>query len=213
MAPIQSNGTRSPLTFGKRYAILNLDFMNILFDIAKTAPEGQQFVANCTRWVEALHKRDSRPLNIFTTLYFTSPSQAELPNEAPFTKLVNGFATFDEHSPIVKVPSYFNIDDKDIVLQKIRWYGGAGNALEEILKKNNIDTVVISGLSLSGVVMSTIYRLFDLDYNIYVISDNVLELPVQHHEQFSAVLLESLMPKMNLRVITLEEALQALEHS
>jgi len=61
--------------------------------------------------------------------------------------------------------------------------------------------------------MSTIYRLFDLDYNIYVISDNVLELPVQHHEQFSAVLLESLMPKMNLRVITLEEALQALEHS
>lgn len=61
--------------------------------------------------------------------------------------------------------------------------------------------------------MSTIYRLFDLDYNIYVISDNVLELPVQHHEQFSAVLLESLMPKMNLRVITLEEALQALEYS
>lgn len=61
--------------------------------------------------------------------------------------------------------------------------------------------------------MSTIYRLFDLDYNVFVISDNVLELPVQHHEQFSAVLLESLMPKMNLSVITLEEALQALEHS
>lgn len=61
--------------------------------------------------------------------------------------------------------------------------------------------------------MSTIYRLFDLDYNIYVISDNVLELPVQHHEQFAAVLLESLMPKMNLRVITLDEALVALENS
>ncbi|KAL6905146.1 Isochorismatase-like protein [Trichoderma evansii] len=213
MAPIQSNGTGSPLTFGKKYAILNLDFMNILFDIAKTAPEGQQFASNCTRWVDAVHKQDNRPLNIFTTLYFTSPSQAELPDAAPFTKLVNGFATFDEHSSIVKVPSYFNIDEKDIVLQKIRWYGGAGNALEDILKNNNIDTVVISGLSLSGVVMSTIYRLFDLDYNIYVISDNVLELPVQHHKQFSAVLLDYLMPKMNLEVITLEEALQALENS
>jgi nicotinamidase-related amidase len=61
--------------------------------------------------------------------------------------------------------------------------------------------------------MSTIYRLFDLDYTVYVISDNVLELPVPHHEQYSAILLGSLMKKMNLPVITLEEALQALEHS
>lgn len=61
--------------------------------------------------------------------------------------------------------------------------------------------------------MSTVYRLFDLDYNIYVISDNVLEMPVQHHEKFSAVMLDYLMPKMNLKVITLEEALEALENS
>lgn len=133
----------APLSFGKRYAVLNLDFMNILFDIAKSAPEGQKFVANCSRWVDALHKQDPRPLTIYTTLYFTSPSQAELPGEAPFTKLVNGFASFDEHNPAVKVPSYLHIDDKDIVLQKTRWYGGAGNAMEKILKENNIDTVII----------------------------------------------------------------------
>jgi nicotinamidase-related amidase len=141
MPPTQSSGT--PLTFGKRYAILNLDFMNINFDIAKGTPEGQLFVSNCSRWVDAVHKRDPRPLTIFTALYFTSPSQAELPSEAPFTKLVNGFAVFDEHSPVTKIPTYLNVDDKDIVLQKIRWYGGAGNALEEILKENNIDTVII----------------------------------------------------------------------
>ncbi|KAL7933177.1 Isochorismatase-like protein [Trichoderma chlorosporum] len=211
MSPAQING--SPLSFDKQYAVLNLDFMNILFDIAKGTPEGSKFVANCTRWVDAVHKRDPRPLTVFTTLYFTSPSQAELPDEAPFTKLVNGFATFDEHNSGVKVPDYLKVDDKDIVLQKVRWYGGAGNTLEDILKKNNIDTVIISGLSLSGVVMSTVYRLFDLDYNIYIISDNVLELPVSQHEQFSAVFLESLMPKMNLKAITLEEALEALENS
>lgn len=142
MPPAQSNG--APLSFGKRYAVLNLDFMNILFDIAKATPEGNEFVSNCSRWVDAVHKRDPRPPTIFTTLYFTSPSQAELPSEAPFTKLLNGFATFDEHNPGVKVPSYLNVDDKDIVLQKIRWYGGAGNALENILKENNIDTVIMA---------------------------------------------------------------------
>ncbi|KAH0530996.1 hypothetical protein TsFJ059_005560 [Trichoderma semiorbis] len=212
MSSANTNGS-SPLSFGKRYAVLNLDFMNILFDIAKGTPEGTKFVANCTRWVDAVHKRDPRPPNIFTTLYFTSPSQAELPAEAPFTKLVNGFTTFDEHNPGVKVPEYMNVDEKDVVLQKIRWYGGAGNELEDILKKNDIDTVVISGLSLSGVVMSTVYRLFDLDYNIVVIKDNVLEMPISQHEQFASVYLDYLMPKMNLKVVTLEEALEALEHS
>ncbi|EGR45044.1 uncharacterized protein TRIREDRAFT_69055 [Trichoderma reesei QM6a] len=203
----------APLSFGKRFAVLNLDFMNILFDIVKGTPEGGKFVANCGQWVDAVHKRDPRPLTVFTALYFTSPSQAELPKDAPFTKLVNGFASFDEKSPGVQVPSYLNVDDEDIVLQKIRWYAGAGNVLETLLKENNIDTVVVSGLSLSGVVMSTVYRLFDLDYNVYIISDNVLELPVSDHEKYAAVFLGSLIPKMNLKVIALEEALEALKHS
>jgi hypothetical protein len=68
-----------------------------------------------------------------------------------------------------------------------------------------------SGLSLSGVVMSTVYRLFDLDYNIYVIEDNVLELPPGQTVDFKKVLLGNLLPKMNLNVISLDEALQALE--
>lgn len=58
--------------------------------------------------------------------------------------------------------------------------------------------------------MSTAYRLFDLDYQIYVIRDNVLELPLNQTEEFSAVLLDTLLPKMNLRAITIDEALRAL---
>lgn len=70
-----------------------------------------------------------------------------------------------------------------------------------------------SGLSLSGVVMSTIYRLFDLDYMIYVIRDNVLELPVNQTAEFTYVMLDMLLPKMGLKVISLGEALQALGNS
>ncbi|KNG90128.1 hypothetical protein ANOM_002108 [Aspergillus nomiae NRRL 13137] len=58
--------------------------------------------------------------------------------------------------------------------------------------------------------MSTTYQLFDLDYNIYVIRDDVVELPV---DAFSEVMLGMLLPKMNLKVISLDEALQALESS
>jgi hypothetical protein len=59
------------------------------------------------------------------------------------------------------------------------------------------------------VVMSTVYRLFDLDYNIYVISDNVIELPVEP----SKALLDMVLPKMNLTVVSIEDALRALNKS
>ena len=68
-------------------------------------------------------------------------------------------------------------------------------------------------MSLSGVVMSTVYRLFDLDYNIYVIRDNVAEIPIEQTADFSKLLLDSILPKMNLKVISIEEALQVLEQS
>lgn len=58
--------------------------------------------------------------------------------------------------------------------------------------------------------MATIYRLFDLDYNIFVIADNVVEVPADQHETFSKVMLDTLVPKMNLKVISLEDALQVL---
>lgn len=59
--------------------------------------------------------------------------------------------------------------------------------------------------------MSTVHRLFDLDYNIYVISDNVLELPPDGNPEFSKVMLDTLLPKMNLSPISLDEALQMLK--
>jgi len=45
-------------------------------------------------------------------------------------------------------------------------YAGAGNGLEEILRAQQIDTVIMSGIRTSGVILSTAYRLFDLDYKV-----------------------------------------------
>ncbi|OTA99019.1 hypothetical protein M426DRAFT_68594 [Hypoxylon sp. CI-4A] len=206
------NSAPNPLSFGRNYAILNLDLMTILIDAVKDTAEGQAFISTCSHWNDAVHKKEPRPLVIFTTLFF-NPGQPELTKTAPFGKLVDGFNTFAAGSPEVQIASSFTVDEKDIVLQKTRWYAGAGNSLEQILKSQNINIVILSGLSLSGVVMSTVYRLFDLDYNIYVISDNVLELPSQQNREYREVMLGSLLPKMHLKVITLDEALQRLERS
>jgi hypothetical protein len=57
--------------------------------------------------------------------------------------------------------------------------------------------------------MSTVYRLFDLDYNIYVISDNVVDLPPES----SNGLLDLVLPKMNLTAISIDDAMRALDAS
>ncbi|RKL02092.1 hypothetical protein BFJ70_g17372 [Fusarium oxysporum] len=210
-----SQSSAQALSFGKNYAVLNLDWMALLIGAIEDTPQGQVFISNCARWNDAVHAHEPQPTTIFTSLCFSNSSQPELhPHDRkPFTKVVRGFHTFEKSSPGVQIDPRFTVGDADIVLPKTRWYAGAGNALEQILKSRNIDTVIISGLSLSGVIMSTIYHLADLDYEIYVISDNVVELPVNDTDQYSKIMLGSLLGKMNVQVITLDESLEALERS
>ncbi|KAL7621469.1 hypothetical protein AAE478_008792 [Parahypoxylon ruwenzoriense] len=190
MSSIQSSA-ESISNFGQEYAVLNLDIMSLLIDNIKDTAEGQEFISSFSRWNDALHQKDPRPLTVFTSLFFSHPSQHELANDKPFANLVKAFGTFEKGSSGVQISPHFTIDEKDVVLQKTRWYAGSGNSLEQILKAQNIDTVIIVSYS----------------------HHNVLELPVDHNADFSKVLLSTLLPKMNLNAISIDEALQALERS
>ncbi|OBT67286.1 hypothetical protein VE03_02623 [Pseudogymnoascus sp. 23342-1-I1] len=198
--------------FGQHYAVLNLDWMSLLINAIEETPEGKSMIASCSKWNDAVHSKSNRPLTVFTSLAFNR-GQPELEVNKPFARLIAPFGSFEDGSPGVNIYPHFTVDEKDVVLRKTRWSATTGNNLKQILKAQRIDTVVISGLSLSGVVMATIHRLFDLDFNMYVIRDNVIEVPVDQNEAFSKVMLEALMPKMNIRVISLDEAIQALGHS
>lgn len=134
--------TKAPLTFGKRFAVLNLDFMALLIDVVKGSRQGDAFVSNCLRWNDAVHKKTPRPLTIFTTLSLNQ-GEPELANNAPFTRLIRGFGSFTHGSPAVQVASEFEVDERDVVLEKTRWYAGAGNCLEQILSAQKIDTVIL----------------------------------------------------------------------
>jgi nicotinamidase-related amidase len=134
---------RHELSFGEHYAVLNLDWMSILIDGIKDTAVGQEFIANCTRWNNAVHKKDPRPLTIFTSLSFSNSSYPELAKNSPFARLLQGYGSFVKESSGVQISSNFTTDEKDIVLQKTRWYAGASNSLEQILKAQSIDTVII----------------------------------------------------------------------
>lgn len=64
-----------------------------------------------------------------------------------------------------------DIQDHDIIITKHRVSALYGTNLEVILKSNNIEHVIMCGVSTSFVVESTIRELHDRDYKVTVVAD------------------------------------------
>lgn len=141
-----ANETNNTPNFGQRHAILNLDWMTILLSAVESTPEGQDLIKNLTRWNEAIHQKSPRTLTVFTTLAF-SPGKPEIEREKPFAKFIAPFGDFKAGSPETQIDSRFALDGQDVLLNKTRWCATTGNSLEQILKAQNIDTVVTVSLT------------------------------------------------------------------
>ncbi len=163
---IASTVSNDSLSFGQHYAVLNLDLINGIVGSVEDLPAGKAFINNTAKWINAVHTQDPAPLSIFTRIYFSNSHKPEVGSQAPFAQVGGMLGT--SASPATELYPAFTVDKKagDVVLQKTRYYAGAGNALEQILATQKIDTVILSGIRTSGVIISTAYRLFDLDYKV-----------------------------------------------
>ncbi|XHG08638.1 hypothetical protein AWENTII_011731 [Aspergillus wentii] len=154
-----------------------------------------------------VHKQEPPPLSIYTRIYYSNSLRPEVSEDIPFWHFASAFGNLTADSPESQVYSAFEPLEEDVVLRKSRYYAGDGNSLEEILRTQKVDTVILSGIRTSGVVLSTAYRLFDLDYNVYVISDNTIE---PKDSEINDFILEKILPKMPVKVISLNQAINAL---
>ncbi|GGT16191.1 cysteine hydrolase [Streptomyces atratus] len=80
--------------------------------------------------------------------------------------------------------------DGDIVVRKIRYGGMSTTDLDQQLRERGITTLVVSGISTSGVVLSTVIDAADRDYQLYVLSDGVADPDTEVHN----VLLHQVFP-------------------
>jgi nicotinamidase-related amidase len=77
------------------------------------------------------------------------------------------------------------------VITKYRVSAFAGSNLEIILRSQQIDTLVLSGIATSGVVLSTLREAADKDFSITVLSDACLDSDPEVHR----VLIEKVFPR------------------
>ncbi|KAJ5626962.1 cysteine hydrolase family protein [Penicillium herquei] len=198
--PSTVNGS---LSFGSHYAVLNLDLNDALVGSINTTTKGQAFINSTTKWINA----------IFSRIYFSTSLMPEVSLSAPFYQAVAEVGNLTESDELSQLYSAFKpLPDYDVVLQKTRYYAGTDNTLVQILRNQKIDTVVLSGLRTSGVILTTALQLFDLDFNVYVIANNTIETGTDA-TSINNVILQSILPKMPLNVITVEQAIDALSRS
>ncbi|MEV0144135.1 MULTISPECIES: cysteine hydrolase [unclassified Nonomuraea] len=70
----------------------------------------------------------------------------------------------------------------DITVRKIRSGGLSTTDLHQRLRERGIDTLVLSGISTSGAVLSAVVDAADRDYRLYVLSDGVADPDTEVHD-------------------------------
>jgi nicotinamidase-related amidase len=93
----------------------------------------------------------------------------------------------------------------DIVVTKRRVGAFSTTELETILRAKNINTLVLFGISTSGVVLSTIRWAADMDYSLVVISDACAD----RDAEVNRVLMDKVFP-WQATVVTTREFLNAI---
>ncbi|KAI1267973.1 cysteine hydrolase family protein [Xylariaceae sp. FL1019] len=209
--------------FGSNYAVINFDLINGIVAGVENTAEGQTWINSTARWIDAVHAKTESPLQIFTSLYFQN-GHPETPDNSPFGLLIGALINNTATSDASQIYSAFTVDtegyangtSRDVLIQKTRFDASYASQLLQILAAQNIDTVVISGIKTSGVILSTVYTLFDLDYHIYVISNNTIQSPTDEQANAPAIDLAikgGILPNLSVDVINIDQALAALAAS
>ncbi len=106
----------------------------------------------------------------------------------------------DARSPETAVHERLAPQEGDVVVRKTRVGAFSTTDLAEQLSARGIDTIVLAGISTSGVVLSTVRDAHDRDYRVLVLADASADPKAEAHE----FLVTEIFPRQ-AEVITVEE--------
>jgi nicotinamidase-related amidase len=125
---------------------------------------------------------------IYVTIRFRPGAPEVSRRNAAFASMgsryIEGDHTFDVHAEIAP-------QEGDIMVVKRRVSAFAGSDLEMVLRAQAVETIVLTGVATSGVVLSTLRQAADLDYRIVVLEDCCADRDPEVHE----VLMHKLFPR------------------
>ncbi|PWY98315.1 Isochorismatase hydrolase [Testicularia cyperi] len=212
---IESSGpdvSAGDISFGSNTAVLFLDYVAGIVQGVRGTCDGDAFLNASATWSEAVHQADPKPLIMYSRLYFYSDEKYEVATGLPygFSQVVSG-GNFTQGSNASEIVPEVEPQQGDFVFQKIRYSAIDFNDALLVLRSQNITDVVLSGIRVSGVILSSAYPLFDNNFRVWVISNTTAE-PGDRTEEIKQAVLgpQGVIPKLPANVISLEQAMQAI---
>ncbi len=171
----------------ERTALLVMDVQPGIIDRAK---DKAAYLASMQKIVDAAH---AAQVPVFFVVVGFRPGAPEI---AARNKMFSSMNTDILINPLPLV----TVGENDLLITKRRVSAFTGSDLEVLLRAQQIDHLVLTGISTSGVVLSTLREAADKDYQITVLSDLCADIDDDVH----TVLLQKVFPRQ-ATVITSEE--------
>jgi nicotinamidase-related amidase len=184
----------------KTSALLVMDFQTAIVDMVPT--EKDALLARTASLIDAARKVEMK------VLYVVVGFRAGYPEVSSRNKsfgAVRGSGRFVEGSAGSEVHPAVAPKPGDVVVTKHRVSAFTGTDLDMVLRANGIDTLVLSGIATSGVVLSTVRHAADADYRLLVVADCCSDADPDVHR----VLTEKVFVRQTT-VTTLEAVIGAL---
>jgi nicotinamidase-related amidase len=159
-------------------AMLVMDYQN---GVLASVDGAEELLARAADALDAVRKAGVTVGYVRVAL--TSEGLAAVPaTNKTFARLASGGLSVDADSPATAVPDDLAPRAGDIVVRKTRVGAFSTTNLHEQLQVRGIDTLILTGIATSGVVLSTVRDAADRDYRLLLVHDLCADRDSAVHE-------------------------------
>ncbi|MFE5690851.1 cysteine hydrolase family protein [Streptomyces sp. NPDC056512] len=169
----------------KRTALLAMDFQN---GIVASVSEPDALVERVGGAIAGV--RAAGGTIGYVRVAFTEDDWATVPETNKTFSGVAGAKMMHHEDAATQIDERIAPEDGDLVVRKNRFGWGLNTDLHQQLRDRDIDTLVLTGITTSGAVLSTVIDAADRDYRVYVLTDSVADPNPDVHR----VLLDEVFP-------------------
>jgi nicotinamidase-related amidase len=180
-----------------------LPIMDMQNGIVSRFGENEEFILPFQKALEAARRHNMSV--IFVRVGFSEGYPEVNPKNKAFSAIAK-FGGMTVVDPATQIHESLQPLPDEPVVTKYRVSAFAGSNLEVILRSKQIDTLILTGIATSGVVLSTLREAADKDFAITVLSDACVDPDPEVHR----VLTEKVFPRQ-ADVLTVDAWINSLD--
>jgi nicotinamidase-related amidase len=189
-------GGSIPVIDTRRAALLVMDFQPAWIE---TLPDGDALLDRAAGAIAIARERVLRVA--YCRVAFTEADYNAVPSgNVIFTQLASEPGALDDDAPRTAIDARVAPAPGDKVIRKTRVGAFARTDLDGWLRALGIDTLILAGISTSGVILSTVCDAADRDYRVIVLSDACAD----REAEIQDVLMHKIFPQ-RAQVVTIED--------